>query len=85
MGWLKDHEFLAAWLNIPLTVVLAVLQGFKSDSKPLNMRNVVIYLAFLTCLANLISPVAAYSREAAGFAFYILLFHILWNMPNETR
>jgi hypothetical protein len=85
MGWLKDHEFLAAWLNIPLAVILAILQGLKADSKPIGMRRIVIYFAFLTCLAAVLSPLDDHTREGGGFAFFILLFHILWGMPDDSR
>jgi hypothetical protein len=85
MDWLKNHEFLAAWLNVPLTVILAALQMGRPDSKPLAIRRVVIYFAFLTCLAVLLSPLDAHTREAAGFAFYTLLFYILWLLPDDLR
>jgi len=85
MDWLKNHEFLAAWLNIPLAVVLAVLQGRRPDSKPLSMKFVVVYFAFLTCLAAMLSPLDTHMREGGTMAFYVLLFYILWAIPDDSR
>jgi len=83
MDWLKAHEYLAAWMTLPLMVVLTIIQGMRPDSRPVGVKNIVVYLAFLTCLAAVLSPLDNQARFTGESGFFVLLFYIIWNIRDD--
>jgi hypothetical protein len=79
MNWLKDHAYLAAWLALPVMIVIAVVQSVKTDFVGTDWSRMLIYFLFLTSLGVVFTPsfdptardVAKYFL-GAGFAFLIV-------------
>jgi hypothetical protein len=56
MHWLETHAWLAAWLAIPVAVVIGVIQVVRTDFKQLDWSRSLLYLAFLVGLAVAFTP-----------------------------
>jgi hypothetical protein len=66
MKWLSDHVYVAAWLSPALTIIAMIVQSARPAAEPINWSKVMIYIAFLTCLAAAFTPTL--EAEARGFA-----------------
>jgi hypothetical protein len=83
MDWLKSHEFLAVWLSLPMMLIIAVIQGFKTDTEKEPLGVLAIYFAFLTCLG--VSVTKAFDDNArffAGFMSFAVLLYIAARNSN---
>lgn len=58
MEWLKDHVYIAAWLALPITVIVAFIQNkriqIKAEGFPLKKS--LAYLLFLICFPMSLTP-----------------------------
>lgn len=63
MHWLKDNVYIAAWLALPITLMVAVIQGRSGKAvdngghrEAWPMKKVLVYLIFLICFPMTMSP-----------------------------
>ena len=56
MGWLKDHVFIAAWCSPTITLVSLVVRNTIRPAEKVNWSMIILYVAFLTCLAAVLTP-----------------------------
>jgi len=56
MNWFQAHSYIPAWLSPPIALIALVINNFKKSGRPVNWSMVVIYTAFLTCLATYVTP-----------------------------
>jgi hypothetical protein len=77
MEWFKDHVFIAAWAS-PIIALIGMIVKKTPEGSPLNWSRVMIYVAFLTCLAETVTPGVdplvwrgASSIVGVGFGFLI--------------
>jgi len=84
MDWLKTHEYLAAWVSLPLMVVVALIQNLRGDGKGVGVPRMTIYFAFLICLAVVFTPTFDdNSRIFAGFLCVPLLITVIYHAYVE--
>jgi hypothetical protein len=82
MDWMKTHEYLAAWMNLPLMIVLTIVQRWRGNGEPVNMARTTLYLTFLTSLAVVLSPV---SDVVARYFAMTLCFTLLWVIVPHAK
>jgi hypothetical protein len=77
MEWLKSHAFLATWLSPVIAVAIAVLRN-KQTGGSIDVRRMVVYIAFLTALAVVFTPgfepdakLTARTIALLGFGFLV--------------
>ena len=88
MDWLKEHVYLAAWLALPVMVIIALIQGrattgttVKRESLPLKKS--LTYLLFLICFPITLTPwVESGVRVFCGFAS-VALFIVILSMSEK--
>jgi hypothetical protein len=70
MNWLKEHIYIAAWIS-PLVALLGmVIQNARPNAAHISWSMVMIYVAFLTCMAVVFTPIVDDSaRVFAGVCF----------------
>jgi hypothetical protein len=56
MNWLKDHAYLAAWLALPVMIVVAIYQNRTNDFAEIDWSRLLIYIAFLVALGVTFTP-----------------------------
>jgi hypothetical protein len=58
MNWLKDNVYLAAWLALPITVLVAFIQNKKAETKAESfpLKKSLAYLLFLICFPMSLTP-----------------------------
>jgi hypothetical protein len=67
LNWLSTHAYVAAWLSPVLALIAMIVQSARPTGRPVNWSKVMIYIAFLTCLAAIFTPtLEAEARMFAG-------------------
>jgi hypothetical protein len=58
MNWLKEHVYLAAWLALPITFLVAFIQNKKAETtaESFPLKKSVAYLLFLICFPMSLTP-----------------------------
>ena len=56
MNWLRDHVYVATWLGLVGTVILAILQARKTDFAEIDWFRLIIYFSFFTALGVIFTP-----------------------------
>jgi hypothetical protein len=78
MKWLEDHVYIAAWLAPIIALVGIILQNNIGKATPIAWPKVMLYVAFLTCLAAaLTTSIEPQVRIWAGFSFSLLLGYFM--------
>jgi len=79
MEWLRDHSYLAAWLALPVAILVAFFQNKGKKLADLDWSRLLIYIAFLISLAVTLTPTfdstardAAKIMVFAGLGFLIV-------------
>jgi len=80
MNWLRTYAFLAGWLALPLAVALAIIQWRRAPSAQVDWFRVLMYFAFLVCLAAAFTPsldenARSYGRWLASFLIGAILLY----------
>jgi hypothetical protein len=77
MNWFSEHAYAAAWLSPALTLIAMIVQSARPAAQPINWSKVMIYIAFLTCLAAVFTPtLEAEAREFAGGFLMFAAFYL---------
>ncbi|MBT8365050.1 MAG: hypothetical protein KJP23_10110 [Deltaproteobacteria bacterium] len=66
MNWLSDHSYLAAWLALPVAIIVAFFQNKSKKFTEVDWSRILIYLAFLVSLAVTLTP--TFDDTARGVA-----------------
>jgi hypothetical protein len=77
--WFKTHVFIAAWAS-PVIALVAMILKKPSGTQPLNWSRMVIYVAFLTALAALLTP--GLDGIARGAMFGLIMIGFGWLMTD---
>lgn len=56
LNWLKENAYLAAWLALPVAIVVGLVQNSRTDFKELDWPRSLMYIAFLTALPVVFTP-----------------------------
>jgi hypothetical protein len=56
MSWLQAHVYIAAWASPIITLVGLLIRNTVRPTDKVNWSMIVIYVAFLTCLAVMVTP-----------------------------
>jgi hypothetical protein len=56
MNWLKSHAYIAVWLSPIATIIGFLIQSAIKPAERVNWSMVMVYVAFLTCLAVMVTP-----------------------------
>ena len=71
MDWLKEHVYLAAWLAIPIAILVPILQTIFKKTDETDWLSVLKYLAFFISLAVMFTPTF---DESARTSARVLVF-----------
>jgi hypothetical protein len=73
MAWLRDHVYIAAWLSPVIALLGMVVKNVTTGTTDTQWSMIMIYVAFLTCLAAVFTPLIDDSaRFFAGFGTFAL-------------
>ncbi|HLI64123.1 MAG TPA: hypothetical protein VKV05_12040 [Terriglobales bacterium] len=77
--WLETHAWLAAWLALPVAIIVGIVQNVRTKFKEVDGSRLLIYFAFLAGLAVVFTPQIDKSARdiARGLVFAILGFLIV--------
>jgi len=79
MNWLATHVYVAAWAS-PLIALIAIIVSNSISAKPPDWSRLMIYIAFLTAIAVVFTPVIDDSgRVFAGVFLVPLTSFIIWD------
>ncbi len=76
--WFKTHVFIAAWIS-PIIALVGMIFKKRPEGSPLNWGRAVVYVAFLSLLAIVVTPgvepgVRSFAMSIFAFGFAALLF-----------
>jgi hypothetical protein len=89
MNWLKDNVYIAAWLALPVMIVVAYLQGRSTPNTEMTretfpLKKSLTYLLFLICFPLTITPwVEVDTRVFCGFISVPLFLMIVFR-PDKN-
>jgi hypothetical protein len=84
MKWLETHAYIAVWLSPALTLIGIIVQNSIGKFAPIAWHRVMLYIAFLTCLAAALTPQFELPiRYFAGFSFSMLLGYFMMTRKDE--
>ena len=83
MNWLKDHVWLSNWLAVVAAVVIAVIENLRNKATAVNWPRLVIYFAFLSCLAVAFTPM--FDQMARVVAEIVLLVSLVFIFIDGVR
>jgi hypothetical protein len=56
MNWFATHEYLAAWLALPVAIIATLIQNVPTKFADFDWTRTLLYLAFLTALGVAFTP-----------------------------
>jgi hypothetical protein len=82
LDWLKNHVFIAAWLS-PIIALIGLIWKKSDPTNPVNWSMIMLYVAFLTGLAVIVTPgvdpsVRGTMSTLVFLVFGALLVHSVW-------
>jgi hypothetical protein len=78
LNWLRDNAYLAAWLAIPVAILIAVFQNVRIGIEKFDWSRNLLYLAFLVSLAVKFTPYANQRmRDDAGYLVAMLVAFLI--------
>jgi Na+-transporting NADH:ubiquinone oxidoreductase subunit NqrB len=80
MNWFRENAFLAGWLALPLAAIFGIIQLRRTPAAPIDWFRVLMYFAFLVCLAAAFTPsldesARSYGRWLASFLIGAILLY----------
>jgi hypothetical protein len=69
MNWLRDHDYIATWLGVPLSVILEFVRAKTTHFAQADWFWSIISFAFFTSFAVVITP--TFDMTARLFAKYV--------------
>lgn len=83
MTWLANHVYVAAWAS-PIIALIGMIIGRSVDAKTPDWSRLMIYVAFLTAMAVVFTPmIDDWGRIFAGFLSIPLIFFIIWDAVTK--
>ena len=85
----EDNVYLAAWLALPVTLIVAVIQGIGKPKAAQTqsvwpLKKIIVYMLFFICFPLMLTPwMQDGSRTVCGIAC-VPLFLIIVLTTNET-
>ena len=84
LNWLRDNAYLAAWLAIPVAILIAIFQNKKVGITNFDWSRNLLYLTFLVALAVTFTPsVDEKMRSGAWFLVAVLVAFLI--MDRKPR
>ena len=89
MNWFKDNVYIAAWLALPVMVIVPLFQGRPSNQadrkrEPFPIKKTLTYLLFLICFPITLTPwVEPITRLICGIACIPLFLLIVYTSDKE--
>ena len=71
MNWFAEHVYVAAWMSPVIALIAMIVQAARPAARETNWAKVMIFIAFLTCLAAVFTPMI--DPEARIFAGFVVL------------
>jgi amino acid permease len=85
MHWLESHVYLAAWLSLLVALVSLFMQNVKSNFQQIDWSRSLLYIAFLTALAVVVTPGVDMGVRTAGmFLVVMILFFLIRDVKPRT-
>ena len=73
LNWLSTHAYIATWSSPAIALIGLVINNSRANTSHVSWSMVMIYVAFLTCMAVVFTPIAEESaRFFAGGCFIFL-------------
>lgn len=74
LAWLRENAYLAAWLALPVAIVIGIFQNAKLGIENFDWGRNLMYLAFLVALGVRFTPSIEESiRHDAGYLMAMLI------------
>ena len=88
MNWLKDNVYVAAWLALPVMVLIGWFQGQPSKQTDMTreafpLKKSLTYLLFLICFPLALTPWVESETRALCTVAAIVLFFIITFRPDK--
>jgi hypothetical protein len=84
--WLETHAWLAAWLALPVAIVVGTIQSARTKFEHVDWARSLIYIAFLTALAVAFTPTFdASARAEARYIVAVGIGILIVDMKPRTR
>lgn len=85
MEWLKEHVYLAAWLALPVTVIVAFIQNKKAAvmAESFPLRKMMAYLMFLICFPLSLTPTIELGVRGFVGTLAVCLLIVILLTPNS--
>lgn len=78
LNWLKENAYLAAWLALPVAIVIGFFQNQKLGFEKFDWSRNLLYVAFLVALAVKFTPSLAQNmRDEAGYLLIMLTVFLM--------
>jgi hypothetical protein len=86
MNWLKEQVYLAAWLALPVTVLVAFIQNKKAETKAESfpLKKTLAYLLFLICFPMSLSPALPEGTRTFVGVVAIGLLAVILIVPDSS-
>lgn len=83
MNWFQAHVYVAAWASPIITLVGLIIRNTIRPADKVNWSMIIIYVAFLTCLAAVLTPgielsVRWIASSTGGLAFGFIMVDAIW-------
>ena len=73
LNWLSTHAYIAAWVSPLLALIGLMIQNARPAATHVSWSMVMVYVAFLTCMAVVFTPIVDdFARFFAGACFVFL-------------
>jgi hypothetical protein len=88
MNWLKDNVYVAAWLALPVMVMIAFIQGrptiqTETQRETFPLKKSLTYLLFLICFPLALTPWVEAAARALCTVASVVLFLIIAFRPDK--
>ena len=83
MEWFEQHSYLAAWLALPVAILVPFLQYRSGKTKEIDWFNGLKYLAFFICLAVMLTP--TFDESARTSARTLVFMSLGYFFATEMR
>jgi hypothetical protein len=81
--WFATHAYIAAWVS-PLVALIGMIISNSVSAKAPDWSRLMIYMAFLTAMAVLFTPVMDdWARIGAAFLLTPLTIFIIWDAVTK--
>jgi hypothetical protein len=77
MNWFEAHAYLAAWLALPVAIIIGVIQNAKTRFQKVDWPRSLIYVVFLSSLGVAFTPTFAEGPRSMADMLLVICLMII--------